>query len=92
MHKIMGLSQDYLIINWHKGVIQACIVFVVRICNHIYFKVWDEITYPFLNFNGVNKLTTHFAGPCDKLSMLEIKWMIVSKRGPRPSNDRHRSA
>ena len=22
------------------------------ICNHIYHKVWDEITYPFLNFNG----------------------------------------
>ena len=23
------------------------------ICNHIHYKVWDEITYPFLNFNGV---------------------------------------
>ena len=22
------------------------------ICNHIHYKVWDEITYPFLNFNG----------------------------------------
>ena len=20
--------------------------------NHIHYKVWDEITYPFLNFNG----------------------------------------
>ena len=20
--------------------------------NYIYYKVWDEITYPFLNFNG----------------------------------------
>ena len=22
------------------------------VCNHIHYKVWDEITYPFLNFNG----------------------------------------
>ena len=22
------------------------------ISNYIHFKVWDEITYPFLNFNG----------------------------------------
>ena len=22
------------------------------ISNHIHYKVWDEITYPFLNFNG----------------------------------------
>ena len=23
-----------------------------RISNYIHFKVWDEITHPFLNFNG----------------------------------------
>ena len=23
-----------------------------RISNYIHYKVWDEITYPFLNFNG----------------------------------------
>ena len=22
------------------------------ISNHIHYKMWDEITYPFLNFNG----------------------------------------
>ena len=22
------------------------------ISNHIHFELWDEITYPFLNFNG----------------------------------------
>ena len=22
------------------------------ICNYIHYNVWDEITYPFLNFNG----------------------------------------
>ena len=25
-----------------------------RISNYIHYKVWDEITYPFLNFNGAN--------------------------------------
>ena len=24
------------------------------ISNYIHYKVWDEIIYPFLNFNGVN--------------------------------------
>ena len=24
------------------------------ISNHIHYKVWDEITYPFLNFNGAS--------------------------------------
>ena len=24
------------------------------ICNHIDYKVWDEINYPFLNFNGAS--------------------------------------
>ena len=23
------------------------------ISNHIHYKVWDKITYPFINFNGV---------------------------------------
>ena len=25
---------------------------ISRIVNYIHYKVWDEITYPFLNFNG----------------------------------------
>ena len=27
-----------------------------RICNHIHYKMWDEITYSFLNFNGASGL------------------------------------
>ena len=27
-------------------------VIVIAESNHIHYKVWDEITYPFLNFNG----------------------------------------
>ena len=30
--------------------------FEAWISNHIHYKVWDEITYPFLNFNGANIL------------------------------------
>ena len=40
--------------------IEACSLFYLHgltlipawISNHIHYKVWDEITYPFLNFNG----------------------------------------
>ena len=24
----------------------------IKLSHHIHYKVWDEITYPFLNFNG----------------------------------------
>ena len=27
-------------------------LFPAAISNHIHYKVWDEITYPYLNFNG----------------------------------------
>ena len=39
-------------------------------------KMWDEITYPFLNFNGA----TLYNG-CNYLSMLGLKLNHVSKRG-----------
>ena len=47
------------------------------ISNYIHYKEWDEITYPFLNFNGC---TLYWA--CDYLSMLGLKLNHVSKRGP----------
>ena len=51
--------------------------------------MWDEITYPFPNFNGgtvgVWGMDTWFHrtlnGPCDYLFMLEFKLNHVSKRG-----------
>ena len=53
--------------------------------------MWDEITYPFLNFNSatvevwewISNFTPHFTGPCDYLSMLGLKLNHVSKRGTR---------
>ena len=32
--------------NMVLALIPACV------SNYVYYKVWDEITYPFLNFNG----------------------------------------
>ena len=42
-------------------------------------KVLDEITYPFLNFNGA---TAHIINGCNYLSMLGFKLIHVSKKGP----------
>ena len=46
---------------------------VAWIYNHIHYKVWDEITYPFLNITGAR----------DYLSMLRLKLIDDSKRDPR---------
>ena len=51
---------DYVCIT-HSGVnnveewcnLQWCFGAPARISNYIHYKQWDEITYPFLNFNGV---------------------------------------
>ena len=59
------------------------------ISNHTPSKVWDRITYPFLNFNGctvevyewISNFIPHFG--CNYLSMLGLKLIHVSKRGPR---------
>ena len=41
----------------NADIIQLCIckwlLLLTWIINHMSGKVWDEITYPFLNFNGV---------------------------------------
>ena len=47
-------------------------------------KVWDEITYPFLKFNGEAVHPTLHNG-CDCSSMLGLKFILVSKRGSRNS-------
>ena len=49
------------------------------ISNYIHYKVWGEITYPCLNFNGATVVTLNWA--CDYLSMLGLKLNHVSKRG-----------
>ena len=55
----------------------------------IHYKEWDEITYPFLNFNGATvevkewkrNCIAYFTGACDNLVMLGLKIIHVSKRG-----------
>ena len=62
------------------------------ISNHMPSKVWGEITYPFLNFNGttievyewISNFIPHFIVDVIHLSMLGLKLNHVSKRGPRP--------
>ena len=59
------------------------------ISDYIHYNVWDEITYPFLNFNcatvdvykWISSCILHFTGACDYLSMLGLKSNHVSKRG-----------
>ena len=61
-------------------------------CNYIHYNVWDEITYPFLNFNGatvevyewMSNFIPHFTGHVVILSMLGLKLNHVSKRGNWP--------
>ena len=43
---------DVLVILTSKRVITAATLIPAWISNYIHYKVWDEITYPFLNFNG----------------------------------------
>ena len=56
--------------------------------DHIHYRFWYEITYPFRNCNGcvikvwewISKLITHFNRMCDLLSMQELNdtWQILS--------------
>ena len=76
---------------WH-----GLTVFPAWICNHVHYKVWDEITYPFLNFNGctvevcnrwnlwmAKRFHLAFYWTCDYLSMLGFRLNHVSERVPR---------
>ena len=65
------------------------------ISDHILSKVWDEIIYPFSNFNDctvevgewISNFIPHFIfrNGCDYLSMLGSKLNQISKRGPGSS-------
>ena len=60
--------------------------------NYIHYNVWDEITYPFLNFNGatvealerISNFTLHFARhvityPCSPWARADIGTIWVGK-------------
>ena len=70
-------------------VVRSITLIPAWISNYIHYNVWDEITYPFPNFNictvEVCKCVcnlTHYYG-CDYLSMLVLKLIHVSIRGHR---------
>ena len=56
--------------------------------------MWDEITYPFPNFNGctvgvwewISNFTPSHYWVCDYLSMLGLKLKHLSKKGPWPQD------
>ena len=64
------------------------------ICNPIPYKVRDEITCPFLNFNGctvdvwewTSNFIPHSNWTCDYLSMLRLKLIHVGRRGQTTSS------
>ena len=69
--------------HWH------CLILIPAwISNHISSKVWDEITYPFLNLNScivdvwewINNFIPHFLKDC--LLMLRLRLIHNSKRSP----------
>ena len=66
--KILGS----LLLTWFN-------LFLTWISNYIHCKVWDEIIYPFPNFNGFHP-TLYWIW--NYLSMLWSKLNHVSKRGP----------
>ena len=42
------------LIPWGPVYLYVLTLIAVWICDHISSKVWDKITYPFLNFNSIN--------------------------------------
>ena len=55
------------------------------ISNHMPSKVWDQITYPFLNFNSCTPFHPTLYNGCNYLYMLILTVNHVCKRGPRTS-------
>ena len=80
----------FLLIIWcHQGLLLT--LFPARISNCAHYKLWDEITYPFPNFNGwgMHKwFHPTLYRTCDFLSMNGLKLTHVSKKWPRAFADR----
>ena len=70
-------------VNWHRFTLIS-----ERISNYIHCKVWDDITYPFLNFNDATEFgkdkeyhpTLYFV--CDYLFMVTLNLISVCTSGP----------
>ena len=71
---IIGLFRNRTISAFYE---HCLTLFPAWISNYTHYDVWDEITYPFLNFNSAP--TLYWA--CDYLSVLGLKLNHVNKRG-----------
>ena len=66
-------------LNWDPFYKHGLILIPAWICNHIHYKVWDWITYPFPNFNLAQCITspkslTQTAPSCIDDSWRSIIW------------------
>ena len=80
--------QKIWINRWHRSAPKLLLlkwIIPAWISNHICHNVWDEITYPFPNFNSVAVEVWEWIGNfmshriCEYLSMLRLKWNHVNK-------------
>ena len=55
MHKGQGQGQGQITTSGPFYLLGLTLI-PAWISNHMHYKVWDEITYPFLNFNGATML------------------------------------
>ena len=64
---------------------------LTRICNYVYYNVWDKIIHPFPNFNGaimevwerISNSIPHFTGRVNTFPCWDLKFSHVSKMGLR---------
>ena len=93
-----SMAQHALLLYWYQKVsdirssgsllLHALILITTLVSNHKPGKVWDEITYPFPNFNGVNvgSLEIWIGDFISHFSVLVITypcWLLLSRRAYR---------
>ena len=75
--------------TWAPFYLHGLTLISAWLSNYIHYKVWGEITYPFLNFNGaiveVQEQVSNFIHTlqaCNYLSMLGLKLNHINKIRP----------
>ena len=90
LHNVI-INPKIWINRWHRSAPKLLLlkwIIPAWISNHICHNVWDEITYPFPNFNSVAVEVWEWIGNfmshriCEYLSMLKLKWNHVNKGVP----------
>ena len=94
-HQLIASNGESDPISWrHPALTHICVPFLngltlipAWISNYIHYETWDEITYPSPNFNGCTVevwewISNTLYQACDYLSLLGLKLIRVSERGP----------